>query len=112
MLVDHRRSGQGPPEGSATIRRLLDDGEPGRGNRDVRIDDVLALEASAIVLRCSDTATGARAEATPNPGFIELVKVADRLISRVEIFDADDDVEALSRFDALSSASAGRHRPT
>ncbi|HXJ34498.1 MAG TPA: nuclear transport factor 2 family protein [Candidatus Eisenbacteria bacterium] len=103
--VDRRTLGLGTAHGSEAVIHLLGTMlEVAEGVHN-RIEDVLALRADALLVRWTNLGidrTGGGAYERP---FLWLgVFGADGLLTRVELFDADRDAEALARFDELTVA--------
>src|SRR5262249_10275018 len=70
-----------------------------------RIDDVLALRDYALLVRWTNFGTDRTSGGAYERHFLWLgVSGTDGLLTRIELFDADRDDQALARFDVLTSA--------
>ncbi len=73
------------------------------------VDDILALEPSAVLTRITQTGTGRASGGAFESKRLHLwVFGADGLVSHVEWFDTDRDADALARFDALTAEPPAR----
>jgi hypothetical protein len=73
-----------------------------------RFDEVLGLQADALLVRATHSGTARAGGGSYERQFFLLdVFAADGSVARQEYFDADCDAEALARFDALTGASSG-----
>jgi class 3 adenylate cyclase len=101
---DRRTLGLGSARGAEAVLRVLGtmlEVADGVANR---IDDVLGLRAGALLSRWTNFGTGRVGGGAYERQFLWLgVFGADGLLTRIELFDADRDAEALARFDELTA---------
>jgi class 3 adenylate cyclase len=107
--VDHRTHGVGSLIGPQAVlkwlRSLLELAEDVTN----RVDDVLAMHSDALLLRWTNFGIDRAGGGVYERVFLWLaVYGSDGLVTRIELFEPDRDIEALARFDALTTGS----RPT
>jgi class 3 adenylate cyclase len=103
-FVDHRSLGLASACGAEAVLGVvasLVESAPDSANR---IDDVLALQSDAMLLRMTNLGTLSLGGGSyERPSLILWTFGADGLVTRSEQFDPDRKAEALARFDALST---------
>ena len=78
----------------------------------MRVDDVLGLRSDALLVRWTNLGTERAGGGAYERQFLRLcVFGADGLLTRIELFDADRDAEALARFDELTPLAARTRAP-
>jgi hypothetical protein len=105
-IVDHRRLGlppaQGTAEALALFRSLFD-----LADVTIRIEDVLALEDDGLLWLVTVAGTDRSSDGIfEMPALVLWIFDADGLLVRYEAFDVEHVAEALARFDALVASTA------
>jgi hypothetical protein len=105
--VDHRILGTWSARGAEAtmehLRAVLELAD----NAATRFDDVLGLQADALLVRATHSGTARAGGGAYERQFLLLnVFATDGLVARREYFDADREAEALGRFDELVSSGA------
>jgi hypothetical protein len=105
-FVDHRMLGTGSKRGAQGILRAIAATNDLEENRTTRIDDILELRSDALLVRRTSFGTGRASGGAFERQFLQLVVFGSGgLLTRIEYFDADRDVEALARFDELTAGA-------
>src|SRR5262249_18177127 len=103
--VDRRTLGLPPAHGEEAVFRLLGTMLEVADGVTTRVDDVLALRSDALLARWTNAGIDRAGGGPSERPFLWLgVFGADGLLTRIELFDADRDDQALARFDVLTSA--------
>jgi ketosteroid isomerase-like protein len=111
--VDHRTLGMFSAQGADGVREAFDSWAYVAADISARIDEILALENAALVLRWTFSGTvRLSGGAFERPFIVLLVFGPDGLLTRWEQFDLDREAEALARFDELAAGAAPAARPT
>jgi class 3 adenylate cyclase/ketosteroid isomerase-like protein len=109
-FVDHRMLvGIGPVHGAQAMRAALRTLFEAADDIANRVDGVLDLRSGALLLRVTNAGTERVGGAIYERPFLMIwVFGADGLVTRIEQFDVDREVEALARFDELTAAPPAR----
>jgi hypothetical protein len=112
-IVDHRRLGTSTARGKEAYVQHLRAWLGISQDMTSRDDDVLGLTSDAFLMRQTGVGTGPAGGGSYEIPYVVLRTFGvDGLMTRLEIFDADDDAKALTRFDDLTvKPSAVRRRP-
>ena len=106
-FADHRPLGMEPLRGAEALARVHETQHELAEDLAIRIDEVVALEPDACLLRWTTTGRDRAGGGTFERRLLMLRTFdADGLLARVEWFDPDRDAEALVRFDALVGSPA------
>ncbi len=105
-FVDHRPLGMELMRGADAIARVHQTQHEVAENLAIRIDEVLAIEPDACLLRWTTAGTDRAGGGTFERRLLMLRTFgADGLLARIEWFEPDRDADALARFDALAAPS-------
>jgi ketosteroid isomerase-like protein len=103
-VADYRRIGLEPTHGAEAWLRGLDSLVEIADDIANRIDDVLALRSSVLLLRFVNSGTARVGGGSYERRFLYLgVFGPDGLLARLELFEPDREAEALARFDELTA---------
>src|SRR5262249_15396476 len=111
--VDHRRLGLEPMHGAEAVVGLLRSLSQTVRDTALRVDDILAVQPSALAVRMTNSGTLVDGAGTFERQFLGVYSLgSDGRVTRVEPFDADDETAALARFDELAALAAATEPST
>jgi hypothetical protein len=103
-VVDRRILGTFSGSGGDVFRRGFRGFFDVAGDTSLRVDEVLALECDALLMRRTITGTDRASGGRFERPALQLIRLgASGLVARMEMFEPDRDAEALARFDALAA---------